>query len=139
MAAVDEDGHELQPTPLRVPSWIYEADIPLRDVRFSPVAVSSLEDLECGGTMRHCVNAQHAEHLIRQVQDKRRPYATDMYQRWELIVYLSLDGCRSYDRISGVPPAEESQHRLQWMWKDLERDRKYTNAGWMYSPCTLGH
>lgn len=68
MAAVDEDGQPLLPTPLKVPAWIYEADIPLREVRFSVSAMATLKSLGEGKEFRFCRDTAQALQLIRQVR-----------------------------------------------------------------------
>jgi hypothetical protein len=67
MAAVDENGQPLQPTPLKVPAWIYEADIPMREVRFSGAAMTALECLGDGKEFKFCKDTTQALQLIRQV------------------------------------------------------------------------
>jgi hypothetical protein len=66
MAPMNEQG-EVIASPLRVPSWIYEADIPLRPVRFSDHAHQMLKDFEINQLFKHCNDSQQATQLIQQV------------------------------------------------------------------------
>jgi len=76
------DGTPLQHTVLRVPEWINEADVPMREVVFSAPAMQGIEMLTSRGSdssssssskMRFCRSAAHAVELITQVlrQDVR--------------------------------------------------------------------
>lgn len=67
MAPIDENGIVISPSPLRVPSWIYESDIPLRTVKFSEKALETLHSLEIDGEYRHCATSHQAMQLIQQV------------------------------------------------------------------------
>jgi hypothetical protein len=66
MAPMNEQG-EVIASSLRVPSWIYEADIPLRPIRFSESAIQKLTDFEVNQQFIHCNDSQQAMELIQQV------------------------------------------------------------------------
>jgi len=74
------DGSALQHTVLRVPDWIREADVPMREVHFSPQAMAGIQQLtsrcssgSTGSKMRFCRTVDQAVDLITQVlrQDVR--------------------------------------------------------------------
>lgn len=68
MAALDGDtGLPLAPSPLRVPAWIYEADVPLRAVRFSEAALGALSLLQDSQRFLHCTGKEDAMRLVREV------------------------------------------------------------------------
>ena len=68
MAAVDEcTGLPLQVASLSVPSWIYEADVPLRRVDFSSCAQQTLALMQDSRKYRHCTGKEDAMRLIREV------------------------------------------------------------------------
>ena len=76
--AVDASGNPLQSNlrQLSVPAWIYEADVTMRDVRFSPLAERSLISLAQDprtGALAHSGSAEKARELVEQVlrQDVR--------------------------------------------------------------------
>ena len=76
--AVDASGNPLQSNlrQLFVPAWIYEADITMRDVRFTPFAEKSLNSLFLDrrtGAFAHSGSAEKARELVEQVlrQDVR--------------------------------------------------------------------
>lgn len=52
---------------LSVPSWIYEADVPLRKVIFSEQSVSALKGMEEEKLLHHCASAENAQILIEEV------------------------------------------------------------------------
>jgi hypothetical protein len=67
MAPIDENGDVISSPPLRVPSWIYESDIPLRTVKFSEKALEVLKRMEAREQYRHCATSHQAMQLIQQV------------------------------------------------------------------------
>lgn len=67
MAPIDDNGEVIPLTSLRVPSWIYESDIPLREVNFTEQSLQALEELEISQQFKYCHNKQHAIQLIKQV------------------------------------------------------------------------
>lgn len=54
-------------TQLRVPSWVVEADIPVRPVSFLPSAMKKLDEYATQKMMRHCKDTDAAVQLITQV------------------------------------------------------------------------
>jgi tRNA (adenine37-N6)-methyltransferase len=71
--AYDNDGNSLQVTSLRVPDWIRESDIPLRNVIFTTEAKTGLDLVICETGLQFCRDAIHAMNFITQVlrQDVR--------------------------------------------------------------------
>lgn len=71
--ALMADGKPIQQTPLSVPSWIVDADIPMRSVRIVDDAAASLRELIGEGYLRFCRDEEQASQLIEQVlrQDVR--------------------------------------------------------------------
>ena len=68
MAVVDEcTGLPLRPASLKVPSWVHEADVPLRQVQFSEAAQRALSRMQEGQHFRHCTGSSDATSLIREV------------------------------------------------------------------------
>lgn len=65
--ALMADGTRLQQRPLTVPSWIVDADIPMRNVNLTPAAADSLRDFVRRKEMKFCEDEVHALHLIEQV------------------------------------------------------------------------
>lgn len=65
--ALDEVGRPLQATQLRVPVWIYEADVPLRPVQFSEGARQALSLLQDRGGFRLCAGRADAARLVTEV------------------------------------------------------------------------
>jgi tRNA-Thr(GGU) m(6)t(6)A37 methyltransferase TsaA len=56
-----------KPRALQVPSWIVDADIPMRPVSFEDAALEALEELARDGDLVHCASAEEAKALIFQV------------------------------------------------------------------------
>jgi hypothetical protein len=68
MAVVDEEtGLPLPPPLLRVPRWIFEADVPLRPVQFSEAALNTLSLLQDSKKFQHCKDKEDAMRLVREV------------------------------------------------------------------------
>jgi tRNA-Thr(GGU) m(6)t(6)A37 methyltransferase TsaA len=65
--ATDEHGQPLIHTPLKVPAWIYEADITMRTVTFTAQADMSLKNINESGKFKLCSGYQEARDLIVQV------------------------------------------------------------------------
>lgn len=84
MAAVDEDtGMPLPLSTLRVPAWIYEADVPLRPVQFSEKADVAFTQLHENKKFQHCRDKADAMRLVREVlrQDIRSSKHRDRDER----------------------------------------------------------
>ncbi len=64
LMAQDEDGQALQQRELQVPSWIIEADIPMRRVVFTHEAEESLQQIVAQGGMRFCRSLKHGRDLV---------------------------------------------------------------------------
>ena len=67
MAPVDDNNQPIPLTSLLVPSWIYESDIPLRQVNFTENSLHILSQFEELNQFKYCQNKQHAMQLIKQV------------------------------------------------------------------------
>lgn len=66
--ATDANGTSLlQMQKLKVPQWIYDSDIPLRNVCFSKEALETLRFLDETRAMKLCADANEAQQLITQV------------------------------------------------------------------------
>jgi hypothetical protein len=62
-----QSGMDSEDQYLRVPEWVYEADIPLRSVRFEAAALNSLRNVVSSGRMKVRYSEDEAVQLISQV------------------------------------------------------------------------
>lgn len=65
--ACNMDGSPLQSTKLRVPGWIVDWDIPMRQVSFSAGSLDQLAAIAQQGGLRLCRDTAHCQELITQV------------------------------------------------------------------------
>jgi hypothetical protein len=130
MSAVDEFGVPIPPTPLRVPAWIHEADIPLRQITYSDQAYLDLESVfqseETGVRPRHSSSGRDLMLLISQVCcDALSPYKT--HNMFTLVQ-------RFFDRIFVVITKED--HQILQKWGQMLCVR-IMSAGLTLSPSSL--
>ena len=64
---LNDDGTTLLDTKLKVPNWIYEADIIMKRVTFSNESLSCLHDIYHNDGFKLCYNINEAKELIVQV------------------------------------------------------------------------
>jgi hypothetical protein len=64
---LNDDGTTLLDTKLKVPNWIYEADIIMKRVTFSNESLACLHDIYHNDGFKLCYNINEAKELIVQV------------------------------------------------------------------------
>ena len=65
--ALNDDGTTLLETKLKVPNWIYEADITMKRVTFTNESLACLHDIYHDDGFKLCYNINEAKELIVQV------------------------------------------------------------------------